>query len=343
MERLSMWPAVLGIALAMIVVALIEPVPNSLSFASGVLVLLSLLGWVLEAREVAGAPPEIEPEHEDEEMAPGPSYWPIFLALGIVGIAAGLIYNWDYGALIVALPLASGSAAAWGSVLRREMLPSETEMEAAAAGPPLVASGGRLLMPLAPNMLAAEAAGGAVIAIERVATKQVSRRSLIQITFWAGLGSGLLAIAGSLVDFLYPRGIIGFGGVVTAGTKEQFPAGTKTQVPAGKFWLVNLTEEQGGPGYLALWWKCPHLGCTVPWRESFSWPDPETGQNKRGWFRCPCHGSTYNDAGVRVFGPAPRSMDHMQVSIDPSTGRIDVNTGSITKGTPDNATFAVQA
>ncbi len=56
-------------------------------------------------------------------MAPGPSYWPIFLALGIVGIAAGLIYNWDYGALIVALPLAAGSAAAWGSVLRREMLP----------------------------------------------------------------------------------------------------------------------------------------------------------------------------------------------------------------------------
>ncbi len=97
------------------------------------------------------------------------------------------------------------------------------------------------------------------------------------------------------------------------------------------------------PAILALWWKCPHLGCTVPWRETFSWPDPETGQNKRGWFRCPCHGSTYNDAGVRVFGPAPRSMDHMEVSIDPSTGRIDVNTGAITKGTPDNATFAVQA
>jgi cytochrome b6-f complex iron-sulfur subunit len=343
MERLSLWPAVLGLALAMIVVVLIQPVPSSLSYASGCVVLLGLLGWVLEARAVAGPPPEVEPEHEEEEEAPGPSYWPIVLALGIVGIAAGLIYDWDYGALIVALPLAAGSGAAWASVLREEMLPTPEEAEAAAAGPPLAASGGRILMPLAPNMLAMEAAGGSVIAIERVPTKQVSRRSLIQITFWTGLGVGLVAVAGSIIDFLYPRGIIGFGGVVTAGTVDQFPPGTKTKVPAGHFWVVNLTAEQGGPGYLALWWKCPHLGCTVPWRDDFSWPDPATGQNKLGWFRCPCHGSTYNDAGVRVFGPAPRSMDHMEISIDPSSGRLDVNTGAITKGSPDNPTFAVQA
>jgi hypothetical protein len=36
-------------------------------------------------------------------------------------------------------------------------------------------------------------------------------------------------------------------------------------------------------------------------------------------------------------------MDRMEVTIDPATGRIDVNTGAITKGTPDNASFAVQA
>jgi cytochrome b6-f complex iron-sulfur subunit len=341
MQRLSWWPAVLGLALAMIAVILIEPINSSLSYASGIVVILSLIGWVAEARQVAGPPPAVEPEHEEEEEAPGPSYWPVFLALGIVGIAAGLIYDWDRGALIVAVPMAVGSLAAWGSVLRRDMVPSPEEMEAAAVGPPLPVSGGRVLLPVAPNMLATEAAGGAAIAIERAPTKQVSRRSLIQITFWSGLGAGLLAIAGSLVDFLYPRGIIGFGGVVNAGTTDQFPPGTKTQIPAGHFWLVNLTAEQGGPGYLALWWKCPHLGCTVPWRDDFSWPDPETGQNKLGWFRCPCHGSTYTDAGVRVFGPAPRSMDHMDLTI--ADGKISVDTGAITKGTPENASFAVQA
>jgi cytochrome b6-f complex iron-sulfur subunit len=104
---------------------------------------------------------------------------------------------------------------------------------------------------------------------------------------------------------------------------------------------VNLTEEQGGPGFLALWWKCPHLGCTVPWRETFSFVDPATGASTQGWFRCPCHGSTYNHAGVRVFGPAPRSMDRMELTIDGS-GNITVNTGAITKGTPDNNAFAVQ-
>jgi cytochrome b6-f complex iron-sulfur subunit len=209
-------------------------------------------------------------------------------------------------------------------------------------GPPIVAPGGRVLMPVAGRELAAQAAGGAAIAIERVETGQLSRRNLLRISFWTGLGAGLAAFAAMMVDMLYPRGVTGFGSVVSAGTVDQFPPGTKTPNATGKFWLVNLTAEQGGPGFLALWWKCPHLGCTVPWRETFVFVDPGTNQEDRGWFRCPCHGSTYNDAGVRVFGPAPRSMDRMAITIDPSTKRISVNTGAITKGTPDNASFAVE-
>lgn len=340
MGRLSLWPAVLGIALAMILINLIEPVPNSLSYASAGLVLIGLIGWITEARELAGPAPEVEPEHEEEEPAPGPSYWPIIVAAGIVGIAAGLIYDWGYGALIVSVPLALGSSAAWATAIRGEMealTPAEAPL-----GPPLIAPGGRVLLPVPANVLAAQAAGGAAIALERVETKQVSRRGVLRLTFWSALGGGLLAIAASMVDMLYPRGITGFGGVVSAGTLDQFPPGTKKQVQEGRFWLVNLTAEQGGPGLLALWWKCPHLGCTVPWRDNFIFPDPATGQNKTGWFRCPCHGSTYNDAGVRVFGPAPRSMDHFELAVDPSSKRISVNTGKVIKGSPDNPTFAVK-
>jgi len=340
MARLSLWPAILGVAIAMIVVVLIEPVRNSMAYAAGAVVLLGLLGWVLEARAVAGPPPDVEPEHEEEEEAPGPSYWPIILALGIVGIAAGLVYDFKEGALVVAVPLALWSGGAWANVLKGEMM-LEGEASAEFEPRPLVTSGGRMLMPVQPNVLATQAAGGAVIALERVQTKEISRRGLLRMTFWTGFGAGLLAFAGSMVDFLYPRGITGFGSVVAAGAVEEFPPGTKTEVSEGKFWLVNLTEEQGGPGFLALWWKCPHLGCTVPWRDNFSFVDPATGASKQGWFRCPCHGSTYNDAGVRVFGPAPRSMDHMEITI--ADGRISVNTGSITKGTEDNASFAVQA
>ena len=339
MRRLSLWPAILGIALAMIAVVLIEPVANSMSYAAGAVVIIALLGWVIEARAVAGPPPAVEPEHEEEEEAPGPSYWPVVLALGIVGIAAGIVYDFKEGALVVAVPLALWSAGAWANAIKAEMMPEGEEP--AYESPPLVTGGGRVLMPVQPNVLATQAAGGAAIALERVEHKEISRRGLLRITFWTGLGAGLLAFAGSLVDFLYPRGITGFGSVVSAGAVADYPAGSKTQNFEGHFWLVNLTEEQGGNGFLALWWKCPHLGCTVPWRDNFTFVDPATGKAKQGWFRCPCHGSTYTDAGVRVFGPAPRSMDHMEITIE--NGNISVNTGAITKGTEDNASFAVQA
>ena len=338
MKRLSLWPAILGLALAMVVVVLIQPVPHSLAYASALITLIGLIGWVIEAREVAGPPPEVEPEHEEEEEAPGPSYWPVVLALGIVGIAAGLVYDWGRGALVAALPLAAWAAASWLTAIREEMLASAPAEPA--AGPPLVTPGGRVLTPVPQNVLATQAAGGAAIALERVETKEVSRRGLLRVTFWAGLGSGLLAFAATLVDFLYPRGITGFGSVIDAGAVEQFAPGTKTQIQEGKFWLVHLNEAQGGPGFLALYWVCPHLGCTVPWRDNYSFPDPGTGRDKLGWFLCPCHGSTYNDSGVRVYGPAPRSMDRMALTI--AGGRISVNTGSIARGTTDNADFAVQ-
>jgi cytochrome b6-f complex iron-sulfur subunit len=78
----------------------------------------------------------------------------------------------------------------------------------------------------------------------------------------------------------------------------------------------------------------------VPWRPDFNFVDPATSQEKKGWFRCPCHGSTYNDSGARVYGPAPRSMDHFDLTI--ANGRISVNTAKVTKGTTDNAKFAVK-
>ena len=60
------------------------------------------------------------------------------------------------------------------------------------------------------------------------------------------------------------------------------PPGEKIQIPEGRFWLVNLTAEQGGPGLLALWWKCPHLGCTVPWRPDVRLAGPDNGRAEAG-------------------------------------------------------------
>lgn len=181
----------------------------------------------------------------------------------------------------------------------------------------------------------------AVVAAGRQAGQPaVSRRSILRFGFWSGLGAVVAGMAACGVDLLYPRNVAGFGGRVSIDPSEVPQPGEKTPIQRGRFWLVNLTEEQGGPGLLALWWKCPHLGCTVPWKEAFIWPD-DTGTPKQGWFRCPCHGSTYTDAGVRVFGPAPRSLDTMKLEVG-SDGRISVDTGSTTNGAPDNPDRAVR-
>jgi cytochrome b6-f complex iron-sulfur subunit len=66
-----------------------------------------------------------------------------------------------------------------------------------------------------------------------------------------------------------------------------------------------------------------------------------TGADKQGWFRCPCHGSTFTEAGIRVFGPAQRSMDTMDVVVGEG-GRLTVDTGKITPGGPDNPNRAVR-
>ena len=49
---------------------------------------------------------------------------------------------------------------------------------------------------------------------------------------------------------------------------------------------------------------------------------------------------SYTDAGVRVFGPAPRSLDTMDLTIE--NGRITVDTGAVTPGSEDNANRAVR-
>ena len=170
---------------------------------------------------------------------------------------------------------------------------------------------------------------------------RLSRRGVLRLGFWTSLGAIISGAVAAGVELLYPRGVSGFGGKVTVSAAGVPPPGEKKDIPEGRFWLVNLTPEQGGPGLLAIWWKCTHLGCTVPWKPTFVWPDPTTGAPKQGWFRCPCHGSTYTDAGVRVYGPAPRPLDTMDLVVN-NDGSVTVDTGKVTKGGPDNPQRAVR-
>lgn len=148
---------------------------------------------------------------------------------------------------------------------------------------------------------------------------QVSRRWFLRAAWGAGLLLFLVEAAGAFADFFRPRKIGAFGTEMSVGTVDQFPVGSVTRITAGRFYLSHVPE-----GFLALYQKCPHLGCTVPWQPSEPSEDKIAPQ---GRFHCPCHGSIYDRYGQIISGPAPRPMDIMKIRIE--GGKVFVNTGEI--------------
>ena len=149
----------------------------------------------------------------------------------------------------------------------------------------------------------------------------VSRRNFLRVLWGIGLLAFLGQIAVIFLDFFRPRRVGTFGSTLPVGSVDDFEIGSITRVADGKFYLARVPE-----GFLALYQKCPHLGCVVPWE-----PTQQTEDNlaEQGRFNCPCHGSIYNRYGVNVAGPAPRPMDLMEITIE--NGTIMVSTGKITR------------
>ena len=140
--------------------------------------------------------------------------------------------------------------------------------------------------------------------------ERLSRREFLGV----GLAASLVALFGqagvALFDFFKPRIEPGlFGGIVIAGQVDEFEPGTVSHVLGGRCYITRL--EDGG--FLALWHRCTHLGCTIPWREG------------EGQFNCPCHSSIFDPVGEVLSGPAPRPMDLFPIEI--IEDEILVNTG----------------
>jgi cytochrome b6-f complex iron-sulfur subunit len=163
-------------------------------------------------------------------------------------------------------------------------------------------------------MAAAEAAarGGAA--------PSATRRNFLAFAGWGTMLIISLQAAIAFIVFFWPRKLGTFGGPVSVGAPSDFQVGDVKYFVEGKFYLSRVEE-----GFLALYQRCVHLGCTVPWRPEFEWP--YQGQAIKGLFRCPCHGSTYLRNGQIIFGPAPRPLDYMQITNQ--GGRLVVNTGVI--------------
>ncbi|MBE7552610.1 MAG: ubiquinol-cytochrome c reductase iron-sulfur subunit [Anaerolineales bacterium] len=139
-----------------------------------------------------------------------------------------------------------------------------------------------------------------------------NRRDFLKLA-WLGLGALALAEAGGMaVAFSIPRLAEGeFGGVMTAGAVDDFPLNSVTPFNQGRFYLSRLADG----GFLALYRKCTHLGCAVPWNQS------------QEQFLCPCHASAFDARGEVLNPPAPRALDLFPVIIE--GGQVKVDTGTV--------------
>lgn len=134
----------------------------------------------------------------------------------------------------------------------------------------------------------------------------LTRRQLLAIG-WTVAGLVAAGEAGAAtLSFMYPRLEAGaFGGDVNIGAlKDVLPTLPNPQAPpnqayvnSGRFYLTRTSH-----GIMALYRKCVHLGCVVPWNEA---------ENQ---FHCPCHGSLYNREGLVLGGPAPRPLDYFLIT-----------------------------
>ena len=155
--------------------------------------------------------------------------------------------------------------------------------------------------------------------------QQRSRRSFFGTMLGLGFGVALLDFGALSLAFLWPNPKGGFGGkvVVPTALSEIKAELASTRAPfyyaPGRFYLVPYAGEGAdyekagvlAGGLMALYQRCVHLGCKVPFCVASQ------------WFECPCHGSKYNKAGEYKQGPAPRGLDRFGLIVEGETVTVD--------------------
>ncbi len=153
--------------------------------------------------------------------------------------------------------------------------------------------------------------------------KGVTRRQFLSRAWWAAAGIMGIEATGGLVAFLWPKLKAGsFGSKISIASMEEvkaMPVGTVAYFRAERCYLSHVES-----GFLALYRKCTHVGCVVPWIAD----DPsEDDLAEKGRFNCPCHGAIFDRYGVVHAGPAPRPLDLFPITIE--GGEVIVDTGTI--------------
>jgi cytochrome b6-f complex iron-sulfur subunit len=161
----------------------------------------------------------------------------------------------------------------------------------------------------------------------------VTRRQFFNRALGATFFTFMGVLSLDFLAFLWPKLSGGFGSDVNAGPAADLleqavnDDGTVTPVfiPEARAYVVPAPEpvseqfrDKGvvAGGVFALYQRCVHLGCRVPWCQ------PSQG------FECPCHGSKYTSIGEYFAGPAPRNLDRFVLELTEG-GELIIKTGSI--------------
>ncbi len=140
---------------------------------------------------------------------------------------------------------------------------------------------------------------------------KLNRRQFFGLVWAASLFALIGQISKGLLEFITPILEEGaFGTKVRAGRVDEFEIDSVSYFRESRFYLVRLEE-----GFIAMYRKCPHLGCVVPWIE------------EDGLFTCPCHSSIFTIRGEVIGGPAPRPMNIFPIEI--SNNEVFVDTGVV--------------
>ena len=168
----------------------------------------------------------------------------------------------------------------------------------------------------------------------------VSRRMFFNRATITLFTVSLGAFGASVVGFLWKGAEGGFGSKINAGKVDDVIQLIRQNkgflyLSEARAWVTEYPKDALGKGQavysgqapvfsgmqagiVALYQKCPHLGCRVPECKSSQ------------WFECPCHGSQYNRVGEKKGGPAPRGMDRFGVAI--TNGVLTIDTGAVFAG-----------
>src|SRR5579862_584766 len=224
-----------------------------------------------------------------------------------------LLSDAEMAALAGEAPAAAPAAAAPAAVAAAPApaRPAVAARPAAPAGPPPVTRQGAAVRyvgtPAVGTSKAAAAGGLATAGPEDTDIDRVRRRFV-----WSCVAAFLGAWFIAFFRFFLPRTLFEPSTVFKIGAPSDYALGIDEKwLQKYRIWVDRRPDR-----LFVIYARCTHLGCTPDWKPA---------EHK---FKCPCHGSGYDDEGINFEGPAPRPMDRAHIEVAPD-GQILVDTSHL--------------